>query len=369
MKIHGGKRVFRYFILLTATVIAAGCARQRANRPTPPPAAAPAAAVAATPQPTPLDQGKITEFTLEHGGRTRRYLVHEPLNAKTSTPLAVVLSLHGGSGNADAQVAISGLNLVADRRGFLVVYPEGTGPKLKGTTVGSWNAGGCCPPANEQQVDDVGFIAAVLDDVTKNFTVDQRRIYVSGISNGAQMAYRLACDLSDRIAAIAPIAAQGVMPDCTPSRAVSVLHFHGTADPCALYDGGTCGSCFTKFMQETGISNTPRTWSCESVPSFMAKWRERNDCNDLPQVTTQQGGATCVTSQKCRGDSEVTLCAMAGMGHTYPGQQYQLPACATDQAGSVCQLYLQTVGPVSNDLDANEKMWAFFQRHALPPGA
>ena len=131
----------------------------------------------------------------------------------------------------------SGLNQKADQEGFLAVYPNGTG-RFSSLT---WNGGNCCGSAMQQRVDDVAFIDAVLDDLANVVNVDTKRVYATGISNGAIMAYRLASELSERIAAIAPVAGPMGTATCSPRRAVSVLHFHGTDDQFAPFNGGRGG--------------------------------------------------------------------------------------------------------------------------------
>jgi polyhydroxybutyrate depolymerase len=151
-------------------------------------------------------------------------------------------------------VAFTGLNEKADEAGFLAVYPNGTGEKRSLT----WNGGNCCGYAVENQVDDVGFVRALLDDLEKVVTVDPSRVYATGISNGAIMAYRLASELSDRIAAVAPVAGPMGTATCSPRRPVSVMHFHGTDDqfaPCRRAGG-------------RGASSRPKStrWTTASGP-------------------------------------------------------------------------------------------------------
>src|SRR5437879_1570747 len=148
-----------------------------------------------------LNPGDHTRF-LQVDKRTRTYLVHVPPNYDPKKPTPVVLAYHGGGSNAVQMVRFCGLNETADKHGFLVVYPNGTG-LLEGAL--TWNGGNCCGFAMQHQVDDVGFTRALLDDLGKVANVDPKRVYATGMSNGAILAYRLASELSDRIAAIAPV--------------------------------------------------------------------------------------------------------------------------------------------------------------------
>jgi polyhydroxybutyrate depolymerase len=167
-----------------------------------------------------------TTRSLTVSGLNRNYVVHVPKGYELNTPLPVVLALHGATMNGPMMAWFSGLNRKADEAGFIAVYPNGTGTRSSFT----WNGGDCCGSAMQNNVDDVGFISALLNNLTRLYQVDARRVYVTGMSNGAVMAYRLAAELSDRIAAIAPVAgAVGTKP-IQPNRPVSVLHFHGTED-------------------------------------------------------------------------------------------------------------------------------------------
>ncbi len=162
-------------------------------------------AVALAADPQPLGPGDHTR-SLQVGGRERSYLVHIPAKYGGKQPSPVVLISHGAGTNAPMMVRFCGLNKKADEAGFVAVYPNGTG------TAGlflTWNAGNCCGYAMQNKVDDVAFTRALLDDLAEVANVDPKRVYATGMSNGAIMCYRLALQLSDRIAAIAPVAGQG----------------------------------------------------------------------------------------------------------------------------------------------------------------
>ena len=151
--------------------------------------------------------------TLSIGGRERSYLVHVPPSYDGTRAVPVVLALHGGATDAAVMVRFCGLNTKADQAGFLAVYPNGTGEARKLLT---WNAGDCCGYATRHKVDDVAFVDAMLDDLAAAARMDPRRVFATGMSNGAMMCYRLAAELSQRIAAIAPVA--GTMALTEPSR-------------------------------------------------------------------------------------------------------------------------------------------------------
>src|SRR5262249_13324839 len=128
--------------------------------------------------------GEDREHFVTHDGRKRRYLVHAPPAAAAGRPLPVVLGFHGGGGRAESFRTMSRLSEVADRHGFLVVYPDGTG---RWANVLTFNAGRCCGYAAEQQVDDVGFVRRLLDELPRLYPVDPRRVYATGMSNGAML--------------------------------------------------------------------------------------------------------------------------------------------------------------------------------------
>jgi poly(hydroxyalkanoate) depolymerase family esterase len=153
--------------------------------------------------------------TLELAGRKRTYLIHPPKGYDAKTPLPLVLVLHGAVQGAANAESMSGMSAKADKEDFLVAYPTGTSRFGLAPT---WNAGACCGYAMTNKVDDVGFLRALIDRLEHDYTVDPKRIFVTGISNGGMMSYRLACELADRIAAIAPVeGAQDI--ECRPSRA------------------------------------------------------------------------------------------------------------------------------------------------------
>jgi polyhydroxybutyrate depolymerase len=323
----------------------------------------------------------------------------------------LLIALHGGAGNARAAAAFFGLEELADREGLMLAYPQGLGVSFFGRILGTWNAGRCCGPARERNIDDSGFIAAMLDDIAGKWPLDERRVYVTGMSNGAMMAYRLACDLPGRIAAIAPVGAIGVMEECgakAQARAVPTLHIHGLADPCAPYDGcRQCKSCVRTFLRSMGLPTRRKAGDnggYMSVPAFMDEWRRRNGCgpetrslasghgerrkgkgkgkgkgndnNDKGPAPTADpasapdasSGATagmCARYEHCR--AETILCSVPALGHVWPGRKsYAIAACRRRPQGYLCRRWRETVGPLRPDFKAGELIWRFFSRHSLP---
>jgi len=158
----------------------------------------------------------------------RTYLVHLPAGYDGTVELPLVIAMHGGTGNAVNIENQSQLSVKANQENFIVVYPEGVSRPV--TNIRTWNAGWCCGFASSSEADDVGFINALLDTLIKNYSVDNNRIYATGMSNGGFMSYRLACELSYRIAAIAPVAATMSMTSCNPDRPVPVMDIHSFLD-------------------------------------------------------------------------------------------------------------------------------------------
>lgn len=277
--------------------------------------------------------------TLNVAGREREFLIHLPPSVP-ARGAAVVLAFHGSASSAAHLVEFSGLDEVADERGFIAVFPQGLGPdRLRRT----WNAGGCCGWSFKENIDDVGFTSAILDQLERDFAIDPSRVYATGMSNGAMMAYRLAAELSPRIAAIAPVAGPMGKLVCEPSRPVSVCHFHGTLDDYAPYRGG---------VGKRSTSKTEFT-SAEASVEF---WRQCNDCDEVfleDRLPTRVNDGTHVTRRVWDGglaNSRVALYTIEGMGHTWPGRTTRLTH----------------LGPMTQNLCASRTMWEFFEATTRP---
>jgi polyhydroxybutyrate depolymerase len=285
--------------------------------------------------------------TFSFGGLVRTYYLHVPPGYLSGQATPLVFSLHGGTGTAGQQAAMTQLHAKSDSAGFLLIEPEGYGGAFNLQT---WNSGNCCGPAMNAGVDDVGFVNAMIDTTSADVCVDAKRVYSTGHSNGGMQSHRLACDLSDRIAAIAPNSGgigdvnQNVMPSvqaytCAPTRPVPVFHMHGDADTCYRFNGGV----------GTGFSTT----NFISIPTTIAGWVARNGCSNTTSVTYQNSGATCLTYQGCAQGADVTLCTLRGHGHAWPG-------------GTTYGLAAMCGGVQSTDLIANDALWDFFVAHPLP---
>ncbi|MFZ9888618.1 MAG: alpha/beta hydrolase family esterase [Myxococcota bacterium] len=294
-------------------------------------------------------------------GRTRHYYVHEPAGWDGETPLPLVMGLHGGGGDAAGFRDSSGWPDTANTHGFLAVFPEGTGRTLLGRTFATWNAGLCCGAALEEGVDDVAFLSAVLDDVAARYPIDEKRLYVTGHSNGSMMTLRLVCELSSRIAAAAPYGGQGV--SCAPARAVPLLYTHGDADSCALYDGGRCGGCYQEATNELlGTELEPVYWDCPPVIDYVDGWVSGYGCTDAPTVSLDGDEVLCERWSVCEQGSVVERCTLEGGGHAYPG--VPISSCSEDPESRECEVFERAVGP-THPHDFNEYSWRFFSSHAL----
>lgn len=290
------------------------------------------------------------EFSVTHQGLRRSYLVHVPPQAAGGRALPVVVNFHGGGGNAKVQKAYSRMDAAADRDGYIAVYPNGSGGL--GDRFLTWNAGACCGVAAATRVDDVGFALALLDDLERRVAVDAERIYATGLSNGSMMAYRLAAEASNRIAAVAGVAGAMTLPRFVPVLPVSVMHIHSADDQRALYEGGL-GPAFP--YTDTRVFH-------QSVEAMLGKWLLHNGCPAEPSISPALGGkpggrdathtAVRYTHAPCRGGTEVVLWKLTGAGHVWPGgvQDY-LPAL---------------LGAGTHVIDANAEMWRFFSRFRRP---
>jgi polyhydroxybutyrate depolymerase len=265
------------------------------------------------------------EWTVKQGGLDRAVHVHVPAKYDPTKPTPVVLNFHGFTSNGKEQAMYTGMDRKADEAGFIAVHGEGIGQQK------SWNAGVCCGEAMETKVDDVALVSKIIDELESKLCVDAKRVFATGMSNGGFLSHRLACELSNRIAAIAPVAGVMGVPTCTPPRAVSVMQFHGTYDALVPYDG---------------VDSNDRKFP--SVAATADAWAQRNACTDTARTTFESGDAKCTTRDKCTAGSEVTVCAITGGGHTWPGA-----------------FPVAMMGHTSQSIRATDAMWEFFQKHPL----
>jgi len=241
------------------------------------------------------------------------------------------------------------MDAVADLAGIVVVYPYGTGAMR--SKLLTWNAGFCCGSAARDRVNDVGFVADLLDDLAKRISYDRARVYATGHSNGAMMSYRLAAELPERIAAIAPVAGMMVPERIVAGRAVPIMHIHSTDDPRAPYLGGL-GPPFP--FTSSRVMHLP-------VEATLSRWADSGGCRAVPEETERRewrapdGGvhtATRLLFGGCRGGAEIVLWKLTGSGHVWPG-------------GTRDHL-THWLGPSTRVIDANEEIIRFFVRFEIP---
>lgn len=262
----------------------------------------------------------------------RTYLVLD--SSKPEQPAPLVIALHGGGGNAATMVGR--WKAKAQEVGLIVVFPNGTG---RNERVGTWNAGGCCAYAMNNDSDDVGFVKAVIDDVSKTHRVNPRRIYVTGMSNGGMLAHKIAIALSDRLAGAAVVAGALFGNEQAPANPVPMLIMHGEKDQIVGFDGG--------------LSPTELVARSQSAPFKSAQyaadfWRGANGCSAAPQALST-GDVTVETSASCRSGSEVVFYRLASANHVWPGTESTAVMIENNRY---------------DEINATDVIWSFFSKHA-----
>jgi len=295
----------------------------------------------------PSPAGSNKRASLVHDNMDRTFNIHIPLNEKTGQ-LPLVIALHGKGVNGESMILVTrkGFDKLADNDGFFAVYPDGI--EL------NWNDGRMDEESNDrahrENIDDVGFISALIDFMIEEYNIDPKRVYVTGISNGAIMSYRLACELSHKITAIAPV--DGNIPvmllkECSPTHAVSLLAINNVNDPMVPFEGGEIFGHFHRVKLGKVLS----------VDESIGFWVNRNNCSTTPVVALEpdrdpKDGTRVMRKEYLNGNdgTEVILYSVDGGGHTWPGGFQYLPAWI--------------IGKTSRDIDANQVIWSFFRKHS-----
>ncbi len=274
-----------------------------------------------------LAQQTLTS-TLTHDGLQREYILYVPPSYTGNTPVPLVFNFHGYTSNATEQMWYGDFRGLADTAGFLVVHPEGT--LLNGAThfnVGGWTIG--------SEVDDVGFTEAMIDSLSAQYNIDADRIYATGMSNGGFMSFLLACQLSDKIAAIASVTGS-MTPEtfnaCNPTHPTPVLQIHGTNDGTVPYTGAI--------------------WT-QPIADVVSYWQNFNNCAPSPNLTAlpnsnPNDGSTVEHFVYSGGNNQVNVehFKIIGGSHTWPGAFAGVPA-------------------INYDIDASEEVWKFFSRYDI----
>lgn len=280
-----------------------------------------------------LDVGLGTD-TLKINGYTRTYRIHlPPVYENTNELLPLVIGLHGAGGSGGQFERHYHLSEKADTEGFVAVYPNGLSATGRlGARV--WNAGNCCGLAMRENTDDVGFINGLIDKLLEAYRIDPKRIYVTGMSNGGMLAYRLAAEIPNKIAAIAPVSTTMVFaPPPEQARLMPIMHLHSTLDQVVPYKGGT----------------SPVGYYFPPVDSVLNVWVKRNECVPNAQVINENDKYKHMQWVNKAGEPMIIHYITHDGGHSWPGGEQ-----ARDKAD-----------PPSQVIDANDLIWEFFKRYRL----
>jgi polyhydroxybutyrate depolymerase len=267
--------------------------------------------------------------TVTVDGRDRTVHVYRPASVNGSTPVPLVVMLHGGFGSGGQAEKAYGWDRLADTAGFVVAYPDGVD---RAWAVG----GGCCGVPGRTGVDDPTFLVRAVEDLRGALPIDPRRVYATGISNGGLLAYRIACDTTV-FAAIGPVAATLLGP-CDRPAPISIIHIHGAADERVRYDGGR--------------GNGVAAIDGPAVPDLIERWRRTDGC--APPASQVEDPVTTSVAD-CPDGRAVELITIAGAGHQWPGAG---PRTVGERALGL--------DPPSSALDATVTLWEFFAAHPRP---
>jgi len=285
--------------------------------------------------------------SIQHDQLQRKYILHIPTNYNSASPHDLVFVLHGGTGSANGMMNFTGFNDLSDLENFIVVYPQGifTGNSIFGSVGHHWADGRTTTIPDTLGVDDVGFISNLIDTISGQFNIDQGNIFATGISNGGYMAQRLACQLSNKISAVATVAA--TFPDslvqfCINPQPVSVLIINGTND---------------NFVPtNTGGMATGTGGYVSSTIDMVNIWLDNNGCtqaidsSQIPNIsTTDQSTVTKYTYNDCVDSTSIVYFKIWGGGHTWPGEVFHVPL----------------TGITNEDINANNEIWNFFKTTAV----
>jgi len=272
-----------------------------------------------------------TNGQITSGGRSRKYLVYVPESYDPASPAPLVISIHGFVQWPAHQQSMTGWNQLADEAGFLVVYPRGTGFPLR------WNSRP--DPENPGLMEgEIQFFSDLIDQLENTYNIDPRRIYANGMSNGGGMSDLLACELSDRVAAIGGVAGAYLYPreDCHPDRPVPVIAFHGLDDQVVPYWGGS--------------SSRDDQFVFSPVEDWAASWAAENACAMSPSETKVSENITRLDYSDCEENVRVIFYRVQGAGHTWPGGE---------------KLPVWIAGVTNQEISSSALMWEFFKDYSL----
>lgn len=284
-------------------------------------------------------------LTLEHQGRTRKYRVYLPTTGQP--PYPVVLAFHGAGATGRIMLFHCRWLQEAEQHSFIVVAPEGTAPQPDEKpsfrlNPQLWNIGTAFTAAPTRHADDVGFVRAILDTLPSIVAIDPRRVYSTGFSNGAGLSFRLAIEMGDRLAAIAPVAALPYLKDGPPPRPIATCYFIGDVDPLIPWNGGEVVSPWTNQ-----ITNRP------PVLEQLQQWVALNGMEAMHETLASTATEEHVQLGKANGDVVMHYFKSHGLGHHWPG-------------GRDVGVPEEVLGPRIPAIDATAQIWEFFSRYQLP---
>lgn len=291
------------------------------------------------------------DFSLLAEGRKRCYTVHVPKGYDGKTPMPVVVMLHGGGGRSQSAARETGWDSKADEAGFLAVFPNAVPsdpakPASFGNNSQLWNDGSGRFDKGQNGVDDISFLRAMLGELSATFAVDRRRIYFTGFSNGASMTFRAGAELSDLVAAVAPVAGTcWNEPEGQMRRPVSLCMIAGSDDPLNPLAGG-----LPAFA--TGAKPRILERSKPPVLDSVLKWARAVGCPETPTSVSLTNGVRTELRSAGTNRAEVVFITVEGLGHNWAGGASLLPEA--------------WVGKRTEKLKATDVIWAFFLKHTLP---
>ena len=279
--------------------------------------------------------------TIESGGETREYILHIPPSYSGSDATPLVLNFHGLGSNSQDQADYTGLPAKSDEEGFVLVMPQGLVTDI--IPVPHWNN-----TLLEPSPDDVAFVRDLIDKLEADLCIDPARVFSTGMSMGGMISTRLACNLSDRIAAIAPVAGLYFppladelpeAPECNSTRPVPIIAFHGTDDPIVPFDGGLPTDPDFDF----------RLHFRDIDGAVLPEWAAHHGCETTPSDERVAEHIRLIRYDDCDQGATVQLYVVEGGGHTWPD-------ATSDQ---------ESLGFTTHEISANDLLWEFFQAHAL----
>ena len=285
-------------------------------------------------------EGGQTDEELEFGGQTRTYRQMVPSTAEAGDPLPLVLNIHGLGSNADEQNIYTGMEDLGESEGFVVLTPQGTGAQA------FWNF-----LTPDPTVGDIGFISSLVEATANDLCIDLARVFSTGMSNGGLMSTALACRLPDQFAAVSGVAGLAYFDDCDTSHPVAVQEIHGTEDDVLPYEGGL-GDVFDGSAINPGYF--------PPVDESMADWAALEGCDPEPEEEALSEEVTRLEWPNCAEGVAVVHYRVEGGGHTWPGTPL------LDE--NVDEGVTDRLGLTTDDIDASELAWEFFQAHPKPVG-